>query len=290
MPHGHLSDEELQQDEDIEEDNSPEAQKAKLKILQQEFAAEMKKKTEKIKPRLIGCIWMQGNEDENGASVQGNGEKSYNCSNIIWRILKAREMLCADEEIVLMEKLEPKILQCIVETENVEKTPSQPKRIQITDDSVKDLIKLVHGNTNNRKFLIREFQAFRLKNYFNDPDYQEFSIRSVHEKLSEICAYQSCPVDGVMFGKKCWYVKPEMQRKYFGDNETISLPNEWNYILEVKRKTLDPVQKKVAETEKTSPPASTKKITQITPKVQKVIEPKKVNPLGHFLKATQKTP
>ena len=290
----------MQQDEDIEEDNSPEAQKAKLKILQQEFAAEMKKKTEKIKPRLIGCIWMQGDEDEHGVTVKVNGEKSYHCSSIIWRILKAREMLCADEEIVLMEKIEPKILPCIVEAEIVEKTPSQPKRILMTDESVKDLITLVHGNTNNRKFLVREFQAYRLKNYFNDPDYQEFSIRSVQEKITEICAYQSCPVDGVMFGKKCWYVKPEIQQKYLGDNVIINLPNEWNYILEVKKKIIEPLKKiEISPPSTPTPPTPTpasasasiasKKIIT-TPKVQKVIEPKKVNPLSQYLKATQKTP
>ncbi|CAO1439664.1 unnamed protein product [Diamesa serratosioi] len=295
VPHGHLSDEELQQDEDIEEDNSPEAQKAKLKILQQEFAAEMKKKTEKIKPRLIGCIWMQGDEDENGTMVKGNGDKSYHCSSIIWRILKAREMICADEEIVLMEKIEAKILPLIVEAENVEKTPGPPKRLLMTDESVKDLITLVHGNTNSRKFLIREFLAFRLKNYFNDPDYLEFTIRSVQEKMSEICSYQSCPVDGVMFGKKCWFVKPEVQKKYLGDNELINLPNEWNYILEIKKKIIESVKKTelspaTSTTATPPPPASINKKIIITPKVQKLTEPKKVNLLSQYLKATQKTP
>ena len=83
VPHGHLSEEEMNvEDADDDDDNRPETQKAKLKIRQQEFAAEMKKKTEKIKPRLIGCIWMNGDEDENGCTM----EKKFHCSDIIWRI------------------------------------------------------------------------------------------------------------------------------------------------------------------------------------------------------------
>ena len=71
----------------MDEDNSPETQKAKLKILQQEFAAEMKKKTEKIKPRLIGCIWLNGDEDLDGATLS---PKKYHCSDVIWKVLKVK--------------------------------------------------------------------------------------------------------------------------------------------------------------------------------------------------------
>ena len=74
-----------EEDGGIDEDNTPETQKAKLKILQQEFAAEMKKKTEKIKPRLIGCIWLNGDEDDEGATLS---PKKYHCSDVIWKILK----------------------------------------------------------------------------------------------------------------------------------------------------------------------------------------------------------
>jgi len=38
-----------------------EAQKEKLKLLGEEFEAEIKKKTERIKPRLVGCIWLPNN-------------------------------------------------------------------------------------------------------------------------------------------------------------------------------------------------------------------------------------
>nr|CAD7569332.1 unnamed protein product [Timema californicum] len=65
VPHGYLSDEENSGEE---ETVTPEGMKAKLKLLELEFEQEMKHKTERIKPRLIGCIWTTG--QENTAGVQ----------------------------------------------------------------------------------------------------------------------------------------------------------------------------------------------------------------------------
>lgn len=109
VPHGHLSEEEMQQQNEdgedgdeggMDEDNSPETQKAKLKILQQEFAAEMKKKTEKIKPRLIGCVWMNGDEDFDGATLS---PKKYHCSDVIWKVLKVCYFLIIPFEIIIIK-------------------------------------------------------------------------------------------------------------------------------------------------------------------------------------------
>jgi len=38
-----------------------EVQQEKLKLLGEEFEAEIKKKTERIKPRLVGCTWIPNN-------------------------------------------------------------------------------------------------------------------------------------------------------------------------------------------------------------------------------------
>lgn len=40
---------------------SKETQTEKLKLLGEEFEAEIRKKTERIKPRLVGCIWISNN-------------------------------------------------------------------------------------------------------------------------------------------------------------------------------------------------------------------------------------
>lgn len=47
---------------------SKEAQKEKLKLLGEQFEAEIKKKTQRIKPILVGCIWIPNNVNnpENG--------------------------------------------------------------------------------------------------------------------------------------------------------------------------------------------------------------------------------
>lgn len=241
VPHGHLSDEELQQNEDdLIEDNHPEAQKAKLKILQQEFAAEMKKKTEKIKPRLIGCIWMNGDENEEGRSKIGDSDTKYHCSDIIWRILKAREMMTSEDGVKLQDNLEPEVAE---HDDEVEKTPAnkQQVRAKMTDEHVKELIKLVHGNTNSRKYIVREFNAYRLKHFYNESDFQEFSFKSVDEKMLEFSVYKTCPEEGPMFGKKCWLVKPEVIQQHYGE-EKLNLPNDWNYILQKEVKERKPRQ------------------------------------------------
>lgn len=248
-----MSDDEVNQSGDGGEleDNTPETQKAKLKILQQEFAAEMKKKTEKIKPRLIGCIWMNGDEDEDGGTMMDDLEKKYHCSDIIWRIMKARECWSSGEEIK-MEDFEPEVPQ-IEETSNEkpstaqQKTPAQQKvRPKLeNDESIKELIRLIHLNTNSKKYLIKEYQAYRLKNYHKNADFQEFSVKSVEEKITEICVYKTCPDDGPMFNKKCWYVKPEIITQYFGD-EQLPSSNQWTYITEKEVKE----KKKPAENAK----------------------------------------
>lgn len=317
VPHGHLSDEELQQNDDDEliEDNHPEAQKAKLKILQQEFAAEMKKKTEKIKPRLIGCIWMNGDEDDEGCSKIGDSQKKYHCSDIIWRILKAREMMTFADGVKLQENLEPEIPEV---EEELEKTPAPKQpivRAKLDDEHVKDLIKLVHGNTNGRKYLIREFKAYRLKNFHQDPDFQEFSAKSVDEKIQEISAYKTCAEEGPLFGKKCWLVKQEMIQQYYGD-EKMPLPNEWTYILqkevkerkprpsltaaELAKKEEAPVEEskqdiaepmEVEETPAPSPkPIAVKKRVQLLisgPRGQEISQTKKNNLISQYLKNDQ---
>lgn len=312
-------------DEDAMEDNHPEAQKAKLKILQQEFAAEMKKKTEKIKPRLIGCIWMNGDEDENGCSKSSGVDKKYHCSDVIWRILKARQMMTSDDGVKLEENLEPELAEPNDEKEKaLPKTPAQQKnqqRAKFNIDSVKELIRLVHGNVNGKKFILREFQAFRLKNFHKNPDFQEFSVKSVEEKMMEISDYKTCPEEGPLFGKKCWLVKAEVIQEHFGfGDETLKLPNEWTYILEKEVKEKKPKQpavvdgaKKEESTEKSpkavkpeevqekpkevskpppTPPAPVvKKRVQLlmsVPRGQSFSESNKTNLISTFLKGNQK--
>ncbi|XP_052863370.1 chromatin assembly factor 1 subunit A-like [Anopheles cruzii] len=228
VPHGHLSDEELQAEgEDADgnpelDDNRPQVQKAKLKILQQEFVAEMKKKTEKIKPRLIGCIW------ENGGYKTGHTARP-DCSAIIWKMLTDRAMLYDPAEPISFT------LPSAGPTNDSEADPEAqspgkenekgPKRVRITDDAVCDLMRLVHGNTNKSKFLVREFQAF-----WRNLNTVTFSLESIHLKIREVASWGVCTIDGPMLGKLCWTVDDEILKMH--KLTTLILPNEWKYSLE----------------------------------------------------------
>lgn len=300
MPHGHLSEDEMQNDDEIMEDNSPETQKAKLKVLQQEFAAEMKKKTEKIKPRLIGCIWMNGDEDEDGGSKNANLETKYHCSDIIWRILKAREMMSSGDEIK-MDDFEPEIIESEEDNQTEEKptvkqpkTPAQIKvRVKLEGESVKELIKLIHYNVNSKKFLIKEYQAYRLKNYHKLPDFQEYQVKSVDEKLNEISVYKTCPEEGSLFGKKCWCVKDEVIQEYFGD-EKLPMPNQWTYILEKEKKPKPVVNGGDSKkgSREVTPTDEKMSVTESTPQSAVPESPKPANSfkITNFAKSSPKTP
>lgn len=219
VPHGHLSDEEMQAEDDVMEDNSPETQKAKLKILQQEFAAEMKKKTEKIKPRLIGCLWENGPDDE------------PECSPVIWEILKARAMLYDPDEPIsfTVQKAEPESNNSSPSKEK-EPIERKPKQVKLVDEGVKELITLIHGSALNRKFLIKEFLAYwakrRDEGEVNAPQYGQDSIRT---KILEVASWRPCPDEGPMQNKMCWYVNKEALVKY--GLTDLKIPTGWEFIL-----------------------------------------------------------
>lgn len=220
VPHGHLSDEELQnQDEIDQQDCSREAQKAKLIVLQQEFVQEMKKKTEKIKPRLLGCMW----QDE-------NGNKPEICPNIIWNILNIRAMVFTEPPLVE----EPQIAE-------VEITPPPPvekqKRLEVTDDMVKDLIHLVHGNRHSKSFLVNEFLAYvvKMNECVKTGEFLAPHKSTIRDKIDEISAWQI--IEGNIKKKKmkkklCWIVTDDILEK--NSLKELGHHNTWSYTLAPK--------------------------------------------------------
>lgn len=244
VPHGHLSDEEVMADDDEEadhEDNSPETQKAKLKIVQMEFADEMRKKTQKIKPRLIGLIWQQP-----------NGSLPASCANVIADMLRSRAMVFQGAAIKLQK--ESRIENGGGDAnDDVKATTS--KRQVLSDSLVADLIRLIHGNIIGRASLVLEFQHFlRQKD-------MTFSNAGLCSRIRELASYQSCPDEGELLGKNCWYVSQEIRQQY-GLAE-LSTPNTWTY-------SLDNLKARQAEAQK-----SQKKVKQVvTPATAAVDEPK----------------
>lgn len=210
VPHGHLSDEELQDDE--MEDNTPEAQKAKLKIAQKEFDDEWKKKTGKLKPRVIGLIWQNA-----------DGTKPNDCSTGIWDYLCDRSAIYTASSIVLRSDV----------ADNDLDDGDKSKRIKMTDDAVPDLIRLLHGNRNNCKFLISEFRAFMVKkNETDNVQQREFSEASIKAKIRELAEKTVCTEPGPMYNKMCWFVSQDKRGEC--GLSALPLPNAWTYVLKPK--------------------------------------------------------
>lgn len=82
-------------DEDDVLSLSPESQKARLKHLEDEFESEMKKPTEKLKPRLYGLLW----ETKDG--------KPENCVDALWNYFGKLSMVMNDPSPLLQPSTEP---------------------------------------------------------------------------------------------------------------------------------------------------------------------------------------
>jgi chromatin assembly factor 1 subunit A len=213
VPHGHLSDEEMVDEDEQMQDHTPETQKAKLKILQQEFVAEMKKKTEKLKPRLIGCVWVTST-DENG-----NAKRPESCAPVIWDLLFSRAMIYTDPIQFAQSKCD-----LASEEQQASASKSTQKRIDLNEHQIKDLVRLIHGSRLSRKFLATEFNA-----YCKQKDETSEGFPYVQAKIKQLATWQQCPEEGGMLNKLCWYVSPETREKY--NLQELSLPNKWEYIL-----------------------------------------------------------
>ncbi|TMW41710.1 hypothetical protein DOY81_013209 [Sarcophaga bullata] len=182
VPHGHLSDEELQNEDEngLSNDNTREAQKVKLQILQQEFAQEMKKKTEKIKPRLIGCIW---------ADVDGN--QPSNCANILWDALEKKAMLFTEPPIVEEVETENSV-ETTSPTSNANGNQDKLKPITLSDNMVKDLIRVIHGNNHSKNFLINEYIAYieKTEESVKNGDLRKPLKSVIRDKIDEMAEWQ----------------------------------------------------------------------------------------------------
>uniref|UniRef100_A0A182YQL1 Chromatin assembly factor 1 subunit p150 C-terminal domain-containing protein n=1 Tax=Anopheles stephensi TaxID=30069 RepID=A0A182YQL1_ANOST len=239
VPHGHLSDEELHAaEEDGEIGDESMTQKFKLKFLQQEFVAEMKKKTEKIKPRLIGCVWERS---LNGDDVE-EANRFMECSVIIRKMLDDRAMLYNPDEPISFTRPSSKVCNgsssaineqdatdAMSPSKDLEK--SSLKKVKITDDAIRDLARLMHGNVNNRKFLVREFHAF----WASCNESVDLSLESIRNKIKEIAQWGTCRSAGPMEGKLCWTVERSVLQQY--DLMDLTLPNEWKYHLQKRPRT-----------------------------------------------------
>lgn len=75
---------------------SPETQKARLKHLEDEFETEMKKPTEKLKPRMYGPLW-----------ESSDGGKPSKCVDALWNYFSKLAMVLDDPTPFLQPSSEP---------------------------------------------------------------------------------------------------------------------------------------------------------------------------------------
>ncbi|XP_003703334.3 uncharacterized protein LOC100876279 [Megachile rotundata] len=252
VPHGYLSDEEIRADEEDKEDTNPETQKFKLKVLGQQFETERNTKTSKLKPKIIGCIW-RGSNNEFAPNVP---QKSM-------EFLTGHEAWVRQIPVILPTTSEGEIM-------NVTEcgTPTQPqaslssKKTRVPEEFLPNLIRLVHGNVHGRRFLVKEFLAFLNK----ENGECQVSKASLMKKICEIGKWMSCPEEGPMHLKSCWYVSEEVRKEYFKEN--LPLPNQWSYVTTPKRRSIfNEVTEKVEKEDKEKEKKNVSLITQFTKKI-----------------------
>lgn len=206
-------------------------------MAQNEFDDERKKKTHKLKPRLIGFIWQ--NMD---------GTKPDNCSNGVWELWNKSAMLFNGPTV----KIDHPIAQSADNSDDENLGSNKPvRRLPFNDKDIPDLIRLINGNQKNSKFLVKEFCAYLAK---NNQIKREYSGASIKSKIKELAIWQACPEEGPMYKKMCWYV-PIETRKTHGLND-LSFPNTWSYTTPVLRPT-EIVSADNKEVDKTADPQET---------------------------------
>ncbi|XP_012282011.1 chromatin assembly factor 1 subunit A [Orussus abietinus] len=254
VPHGYLSDEEAKADEEDSEDMSPETQKVKLKLLGEEFEAERNEKTAKIKPKVIGCIWQDA-----------EGRYPKNTTSHVVQFLTAHQVWVRELPVVLRPAAGNENQTGLEGDALSQKQPgsSGPKKKKVPEEAMPDLIRLIHGNTHGRGFLVKEFMTFWNKK--NKPGEQQISKASLLQKIREIGRWMACPEQGPLHLKACWYVSEDARKEY--GLEDITIPNRWSYILTPKRRSEVEVPEKHEKEKDDKEKKRIPLITQFTKKV-----------------------
>ncbi|KAF5270382.1 hypothetical protein FQR65_LT05570 [Abscondita terminalis] len=180
VPHGHLSDDEVDDVDNV----TPEAHKAKLKLLKREFDEQMRSKTAKIKPRVIGCIWY--NKDGN------------NVDEAIDSFLKPLSII-SNGPITIKKRSKfsaPFILR-----------RSFNRGKELESELVPGFLKFVHGSMRSSKALIIDFLSSLEKQNIN----AEVTRTSLSKDLRKFASWTREP-DGDL--KKRWLVHKNVKEEY----------------------------------------------------------------------------
>lgn len=193
VPHGYLSEDEVDDEETVK--LSPESHKAKLKLLKNEFEEEMNSKTQRIKPRVISCVWCKQDDQEVDEAID---------------FYLQPLAIIANKPIIIKER----------DFQNYSAIDNAPT---VDSKLVPSLLELIHGSTKNKKALTKEFLAY-LKNKDTSG---AVTARSVLNTIKQCANWIKCPEEGPLFDKFCWYVSDDVKKKH---NVKLSLPNKWVFV------------------------------------------------------------
>ena len=253
VPHGYLSDGEEEKDED--EVFDPEAAKHKLKMREQEFEAEQKKKTKELKPRLWGCYWEEASMDT--------------AANQLIRVLTGFSGIIDGNNNGPIETGFSKV-ESEDANENAEKAGEDTdspdasgkkkgcKAKPFVEEALPDLVRLVHRNPNSKNFLVKEFQKFWRNKGSEEEDVgtnlvDNISNRALLNKILEVATWTR---QGML-----WIVKDDVLEQVGMKAET---PNEWKYLLEPSNARNTEKQEKEVNCSATASPAPSPAASLIT--------------------------
>ncbi|CAG9826263.1 unnamed protein product [Diabrotica balteata] len=181
VPHGHLSDDEVD-DEELSR-LSPDSLKQKLKLLKEEFDQDMKSKTHKLKPRSIGCIWY----NKDGSNVEEAVDRYLQPLAIIHRgqiMIKKRVdiFVVKEKKNKVSRELNPDLIPVFLKLVHY----SPCKKSVLVEQFLADLEKTGANKNVSKGMIIRELKRSAYWEKYRDKEAKRFKFRwSVHQDLRE---------------------------------------------------------------------------------------------------------
>ncbi|CAH1109183.1 unnamed protein product [Psylliodes chrysocephalus] len=180
VPHGHLSDDEVDDEEMAR--LSPDSLKQKLKLLKEEFDQDMKLKTLKLKPRSIGCIWYN--------------KEGTNVEDPVNKYLQPLAIITRHTQIIIKSRID--IASLVKEKRN--------KVIKELDpELIPSLLKIIHGSSKKKSMLVEQFLAENELNVSKGSLMRQLKQCAVWEKYKDLETKRY---------KFRWIVHQELREKY----------------------------------------------------------------------------
>ncbi|XP_065351665.1 chromatin assembly factor 1 subunit A [Cloeon dipterum] len=234
VPHGYLSDEERGNSED--EALPAEEQKERLKQMDIQFKEDMKKKVKHLLPRMVTCF----NPNDPSKKDDPVHNQVLHLLNQFAAVVVAHKIPTSyNTDKVESDNLDDELGSELDDTLKTECSAKKNKRnkMKLPDEAVPDFIRLLHGNTKNRHYLVKEFITYWDKKLHPDIDVEaqitddrvRISIGNASKKMKELATWQACPEEGAFQGRMCWWVLQEERDKH--NLTDLPLPNNWVYNL-----------------------------------------------------------